>query len=61
VAGDGEIYLISEEGEVTVLAAGPTPRVLRRNSLGERCLATPAIAGGKLYVRTERSLHGFGR
>jgi outer membrane protein assembly factor BamB len=61
VAGDGKIYLASEEGEVTVLAAGADPKVLSRRSFGERCLATPAIAGGRLYVRTERGLYCFGR
>jgi len=60
IAGDGRLYFASDRGEVTVLAAGRQPKVLGRTSLGERCLATPAIAGGKLYVRTEGNLYCFG-
>ena len=30
------------------------------NDLGETAQATPAIAGGRLYVRTQKSLHAFG-
>ena len=61
VAGDGKMYLVSLEGEITVVAEGEEPRVLARKSLGERCLATPALVGGRLYVRTERNLQCFGR
>ncbi|MHC4400139.1 MAG: outer membrane protein assembly factor BamB family protein [Planctomycetota bacterium] len=61
VAGAGKMYLVSLEGEITVVAEGEEPRVLARKSLGERCLATPALVGGRLYVRTERNLQCFGR
>lgn len=60
VAAAGKVYFVSEAGEVTVLAAGPKLQVLTRNALGERCLATPAIAAGRLYVRTETHLYCFG-
>ena len=33
VAGDGKVYLVSEDGETIVVAAGRTPRVLSRNRL----------------------------
>jgi outer membrane protein assembly factor BamB len=61
VAGDGKVYLVSENGEVTVLAADPGLKVLGRSSLGERCTATPAIVGGKLYLRTQSNLYCFGK
>jgi hypothetical protein len=60
IAGDGRMYLVSLEGDLTVAALGEGPRVLARKSLGERCLATPALAGGRLYVRTDQNLHCFG-
>jgi outer membrane protein assembly factor BamB len=60
VAGDGKVYLVSERGEVTVLVASPEPEVLRQNSLGERCLATPAIVSSKLLFRTEKNLYCIG-
>jgi outer membrane protein assembly factor BamB len=61
VAGDGKMCLVSLEGEVTVAALGDPPRVLARKSLGQRCLATPALTGGRLYIRTDQNLYCFGR
>jgi outer membrane protein assembly factor BamB len=60
VAADGRIYLSSEDGDVFVLRAGPTFEVLSKNPMGEPLMATPAIAGGTLYVRSERHLFAVG-
>lgn len=56
---DGRIYFASEEGVVTVMKAGETPVVEARNELGEFLQATPAIAGGRLVVRTAGNLWCF--
>lgn len=61
VAADGKIYLLSEDGETIVLAAGRTPRVLSRNKLNARQLASPAISGGKLFVRSDNLIFAIGR
>ena len=61
VAGDGKIYLISLEGMATVLKAGADWKVLATNDLGEQVLASPAIAGGRIYVRTQGTLLCFRR
>ncbi len=53
VAGDGKIYLASEDGDVFVLKAGPRFEILAKNSMGEACMATPAISRGVLYFRTQ--------
>jgi outer membrane protein assembly factor BamB len=60
VAADGRIYAASETGTVVVFRAGDTLEVLARNELGESIVATPAIAGNTLYVRTSRHLWAFG-
>jgi outer membrane protein assembly factor BamB len=60
VAGDGKIYAASKNGVVVVFAAGDRFQVLARNDLGETIQATPALAGGKIYVRTEKALYAFG-
>ncbi len=52
---------MSEDGETTVVAAGRTPRVLARNRLNARLLASPAIAGGRLFVRTDDALIAIGK
>jgi len=46
------LYCISTKGEVVVLAAGDKYRLLARNPLGEKSHATPAVAGGRMYLRT---------
>jgi outer membrane protein assembly factor BamB len=60
VAADGKIYMLSEGGETVVLAAGRTPRVLSRNQLGARQLASPAISEGQLFIRTDDALFAVG-
>ena len=60
VAADGKVYIASAEGEVTVLDAGEELKVLARNKLDSGILATPAVADGKIYVRTESYLYAFG-
>jgi hypothetical protein len=39
-----------------VIQAGPEFKVLRKNSLGEMALATPAITRGSVIIRTVSSL-----
>jgi outer membrane protein assembly factor BamB len=60
VAGDGKVYFTNEAGTTWVVKAGPTFAVLARNALGEYCLASPAIAGGSLFIRTEEHLFCVG-
>ena len=60
VAADGHVYFVSEAGETVVLEAGREPRVAARNDLGERSLASPAISGGRIYIRTDEHLWCIG-
>lgn len=60
VRGDDKIYAAGENGYVVVLRDGPDLEVLARNDLGEAILATPAIAGGRLYIRTRTRLYCIG-
>jgi outer membrane protein assembly factor BamB len=60
VAGDGKIYIASEDGDVYVLKAGPAFQVLATNQLGESCLASPAISGGVIYFRTASRIVAVG-
>jgi outer membrane protein assembly factor BamB len=61
VAADGRIYLVSEDGETTVIAPGRTPKIIARNRLNARLLASPAIAGGRLFFRTDDALYAVGK
>lgn len=60
VAADGKLYFTSEEGDVYVLKAGTEFEQLAANSLGEVCMATPAISAGVLYFRTQRQVLAIG-
>ena len=59
VAADGKIFLASESGQMAVLKAAAEWEVLAVNDLGDEIFATPAIAGGSLYVRTRASIYCF--
>jgi hypothetical protein len=45
---------------VSVLGLGDDLQVLAKNDLGEAIMATPAVVGGVLYIRTASSLFAFG-
>jgi outer membrane protein assembly factor BamB len=60
VVADGKVYLTNEEGLTTVLKAGPAFEVLAENSLGDYTLATPAVDGGQLFLRTSKKLYCIG-
>lgn len=60
VAAGGKICAASQPGTVVVYRAGDTLDVLARNPLGEEIMATPAIVGDRIYVRTARGLYAFG-
>ena len=56
VAWGDRILLMSEDGDTFVVRAGPTHEILRTNSIGEPVYASPALAGGTIYIRGERHL-----
>jgi outer membrane protein assembly factor BamB len=60
-AYNGKIFAMSEEGDTYVIQAGPEFKVLGKNSLNEMTLASPAISGGSLIVRTASKLYRIGR
>jgi len=60
VAGDGKIYFLSETGETLVLQAGREHKILARNKLTGRFGASPAIAGGRLYLRADDRIVAVG-
>jgi outer membrane protein assembly factor BamB len=57
VSAGGKIYFTNEAGETVVIAGGvPDYRELARNALDEPVYASPAIAHGRLYLRTPSHL-----
>jgi outer membrane protein assembly factor BamB len=58
VAAAGRLYLASEEGDVVVAKMGEQYEVLATNTLSdESFIATPAVAGGSMYLRGRNTLY----
>jgi len=56
LAAGGYIYCLDDSGTTHVLRAGPKLDVVAKNELKEECYATPAMANGKIYIRTANRL-----
>lgn len=60
VSAGGLLYCINEAGLAQVVAPGAKEaRILNAGALGETILATPALAGGAVFVRSDRHLWKF--
>jgi ELWxxDGT repeat protein len=57
VAAGDHIYAVDEQGTVYVLGAGDRFEIVAENDMQDRAFATPAIAGGELFLRTESRLY----
>jgi outer membrane protein assembly factor BamB len=55
-----KLYAITTDGNVVVLRAGPRYELLAVNALGEKGHATPAVADGRMYLRTYSHLISIG-
>jgi outer membrane protein assembly factor BamB len=60
IGAEGRIYFLSEKGETTVVEAGPEFKVLARNTIDEKCCASPAVSAGRLFLRSEKHLWCIG-
>ena len=56
IAGD-RVYFFSEDGRAFVLQAGPAFKVLATNTLGDGFMATPAVIGNSLILRSRTQLY----
>ena len=57
VYADGRIYFLSEEGKATVLRPGRDYKILAENKLDAGFMASPAVAGNSLFLRTRTHLY----
>ena len=60
-ACDGKLFFLNEFGTTFVVQAGPVFRILHTNKLTEddMCMATPALAGDRLVIRTAARVYCF--
>jgi outer membrane protein assembly factor BamB len=57
VSAGGRVYMFDEDGKTTVIEAGREFRILAQNELENGFMASPAMAGDALFVRTTRDLY----
>lgn len=57
IIASGRLYVCSEEGKTSVLAAGREYRLQATNELGKRIMASPAVSGNVLFLRTDKALY----
>jgi outer membrane protein assembly factor BamB len=60
IAGE-RLYAFSEEGDVFVLRASPELETLAEIAMEEPIYATPAVAGGRMYLRTWKRIYAIGK
>ncbi|HUY32271.1 MAG TPA: PQQ-binding-like beta-propeller repeat protein [Pirellulales bacterium] len=60
VCVNGKLYCMNEDGEVVVLAAAEKYKLFGRSPMGEGSHSTPAVADGRMYLRTYSHLMSIG-
>lgn len=60
VLNNDKIYLVNEEGVTQVVQLGDKPQLLSTNALEPTMLATPALAAGALFLRSDQHLFCIG-
>ncbi len=57
IHAEGRLYCFSDDGRTMVIGAGREFKKLAENKLADGCMASPAVAGKALFVRTKTSLY----
>lgn len=62
IFADGKIYFCSEEGKTTVIEATPDGyKVIAENTIGDGFMASPAVSGETLFLRSRSNLYAIRR
>ncbi len=57
LAAEGHLYFFNQDGTCTVLKAGDSFQQVAQNKLDHGFMASPAVAGSALFLRTEKALY----
>jgi len=60
-AYNGKLFCLSEEGQTFVVSTGEEFKLLHVNALDDFTLASPALVGDRLLLRTEHKLYSIRR
>jgi len=61
IAGDGRIYIQTEDGECYIIKPGPEFDILAVNKLDDVFCASPAVSAGRIFLRGRKYLYGIGK
>ena len=57
IFADGRIYFCSQDGKFTVIKPGRNFELLATNTLEDGCMASPAVSGKSLFLRTKTHMY----
>ena len=60
VIADGKLYALDREGVMHIFHHGKEKQLISEPQLGEKTVATPAFANGRIYLRGEKHLYCIG-
>jgi outer membrane protein assembly factor BamB len=61
IGADGKIWLVSQDGTVSIVTATGDWEVLQVNMLDDEVFATPVPSDGELFIRTRSALYNFAK
>lgn len=61
LANNGKVFLLDQNCQTTIIESGPELQVVATNNLDEMCWGSPAIASGRLLIRTVDHLYAIGK
>ncbi|MFI5379045.1 MAG: PQQ-binding-like beta-propeller repeat protein [Tepidisphaerales bacterium] len=60
VSAGGLAYFLNDKGVMNVIRPADKYELVATNDLGEKCFASPAISGGRIFVRSHQSMFCIG-
>ena len=57
IYADGNLYVCNTQGRTSILKVADTATILATNELDEGCMASPAVSGKALFLRTRTHLY----
>jgi outer membrane protein assembly factor BamB len=61
IGADGKVWLVSQDGTVSIVSAKADWEVLQVNALDDEVFATPVPSDGELFIRTRSALYNFAK
>jgi outer membrane protein assembly factor BamB len=59
VTGDSKVYFASELGVLSIVSNQPAWQLIASHNFREKIYATPVIAEGRIFIRTEKALYCY--